>query len=106
MDYIKIEVPDMNDSISSVTLSGNAYRVRFTYNDTYDYWTFGLYDGKGNPIALGMKIVPIFTLNMFFGINETPIGAFGCRTRLERIGRKDFVNGNASFVYVPAIQEG
>lgn len=33
MDYTIIEVPDMNDSVSRVVLSGTAYLIRFTYND-------------------------------------------------------------------------
>ena len=38
-----IEVPDKNDSISRITLSGKEYYIRFTYNPSYDYWSFGLY---------------------------------------------------------------
>ena len=44
MDYTIIEVPDMNDSVSRVVLSGTAYLIRFTYNDSKDYWKFSLYD--------------------------------------------------------------
>lgn len=36
MDYTIIEVPDMNDSVSRVVLSGTAYLIRFTYNDSKD----------------------------------------------------------------------
>ena len=45
MDYIIIEVPDLNDSISRVVLNGNAYQIRFTWNETGGYWKFGLYAG-------------------------------------------------------------
>ena len=34
MDYIIIEVPDMNDSVSRIALNGKQYQLRFTYNDT------------------------------------------------------------------------
>ena len=34
MDAIVIEVPDMNDSVSRITLLGTQYQIRFTYNDT------------------------------------------------------------------------
>ena len=44
MDYTIIEVPDMNDSVSRVVLSGTAYLIRFTYNDSKDYWKFSLYE--------------------------------------------------------------
>jgi len=43
MEYIIIEVPDMNDSISRIVLNGTAYMLRFSYNDTCDYWKFSLY---------------------------------------------------------------
>ncbi len=42
MDAIAIEVPDMNDSVSKITLLGTQYQIRFTYNDTEGYWYFGL----------------------------------------------------------------
>ena len=58
MDYTIIEVPDMNDSVSRVVLSGTAYLIRFTYNDSKDYWKFSLYDSQNVPIVLGVKIVP------------------------------------------------
>ena len=44
MNYTIIDVPDMNDSISRIVLSGKQYQLRFTWNDTGGYWTFGLLD--------------------------------------------------------------
>ncbi len=35
MLYIK--VPDMNDSMSTLTIDGREYVLRFTYNEKYDY---------------------------------------------------------------------
>ena len=37
-----IEVPDMNDSVSTLSVDGKEYGLRFTYNERYDYWSFGL----------------------------------------------------------------
>jgi len=37
-----IKVPDQNDSVSALSIDGKEYRIRFTYNETYDYWSFGL----------------------------------------------------------------
>ena len=96
-----IEVPDMNDSISRIVLSGTPYQIRFTYNDTGDYWKFGLLNTLGEPIIQGMKIVPRFPLNIFYTVAKIPAGIFGVRTKLERIGRNDFKNGNASFIFCP-----
>ena len=42
-----IEVPDMNDSVSTLSIDGKEYGLRFTYNERYDYWSFGLYDEIG-----------------------------------------------------------
>ena len=101
MDFIKIEVPDMNDSVSRIVLSGKAYLIRFTYNDTCDYWKFSLDDTQNEPIALGIKIVPRFPLNVFYGVTKLPDGVFGVMTKLDRIGRNDFLNGNAQFIFCP-----
>lgn len=101
MDYIVIEVPDMNDSVSRVVLAGTAYLIRFTYNDTCDYWKFSLYNAQNEPIVLGIKIVPRFPLNVFYGVTKLPDGVFGVMTKLDRIGRNDFVDGNAQFVFCP-----
>lgn len=101
MEYTIIEVPDMNDSVSRVVLAGTAYLIRFTYNDTCDYWKFSLYNAQNEPIVLGIKIVPRFPLNVFYGVTKLPDGVFGVMTKLERIGRNDFVSGNAQFVFCP-----
>lgn len=102
MDYIIIEVPDMNDSISRIALQGKQYQIRFTYNDTGGYWSFGLMDSLGNPLLVGVKIVPQFPLNLFYGTVDLPLGIFAALTKQERIGRQDFVDGRAQFVFVPA----
>ena len=101
-DYTIIEVPDMNDSVSRIVLCGKQYQIRFTYNDTFDYWTFGLYDSLGEPIRIGVKIVPQMPLNLFWGTDLMPFGVFGVLSDLERIGRNDFVNGKAQFIFGPA----
>ncbi len=103
MEYIVIEVPDMNDSVSRIVLSGKVYLIRFTYNDTMDYWKFSLYNAQNDPIVVGVKIVPSFPLNVFYGVTKLPDGVFGVMTKLERIGRNDFVNKNAEFVFCPVI---
>ena len=64
MNYTIIDVPDMNDSISRIVLSGKQYQLRFTWNDTGGYWTFGLLDSLGAPLLIGVKVVPQFPLNL------------------------------------------
>lgn len=101
MEYTIIEVPDMNDSVSRVVLAGTPYLIRFTYNDTKDYWKFSLHNAQNEPIVIGIKIVPRFPLNVFYGVTKLPNGVFGVITNLERIGRNDFANGKAQFMFCP-----
>lgn len=101
MEYTIIEVPDMNDSVSRVVLSGTPYFIRFSYNDTRDYWKFSLYNAQSEPIVVGIKIVPNFPLNVFYGVTKLPDGVFGVISKLQRIGRNDFKEGNAQFIFCP-----
>ena len=102
MNRIEITVPDFNDSFSRVVLSGTQYLIRFSYIETFDYWTFGLYTTLQEPIVEGIKIVPQFPLNLFFNSRNMPNGVFGVFTELEKVGRDDFLNGKAIFAYIPA----
>lgn len=102
MEYIIIEVPDLNDSMSRIVLNGVPYQIRFSYNDTKDYWKFSLYDTQNNPIALGIKIVPNFPLNIFYGVTQLPSGVFAAKSKLDHIGRNDFKDGKAEFIFCPA----
>ena len=60
-----ITVPDYNDSFSRVVLAGKEYLIRFSYNFSGDYWTFGIFDHNRNPYVQGIKIVPNSPLNFF-----------------------------------------
>ena len=102
MKYTIIEVPDFNDSVSRIVLNGRQYQIRFTYNDRGGFWTFGLMDMQGKPLLIGVKIVPQFPLNLLLENEEMPAGVFAALTRQKRIGRRDFLEGNAEFVFIPA----
>lgn len=101
MDYTEITVPDMNDSVSTIVLGGTPCGIRFTWNDTGEYWIFGLYDSQNVPIQQGIKIVPKAVLNLFSGKSEMRKYVFGVLTKLEKIGRDDFKNGKARFIFTP-----
>lgn len=92
----------MNDSVSRIVLGGKQYQIRFTWNDRGGFWTFGLMDSLGAPLLVGVKIVPQFPLNLFFGTQNVPVGIFAALTDLESIGRLDFLEGKAKFVFAPA----
>ena len=105
MKYTEINVPDMNDSLSRITLQNKLYQARFTYNDTGDYWYFGLYTDLGDPIAIGMKIVPGIPVNLFFGRKEMPGGAFMCVGKIPRVGKDAFKDGLARFIFIHQVEE-
>lgn len=96
-----IRVPDMNDSFSRVVLCRKEYLLRFVYNGTYDYWTFGVYDMERNALLQQRKIVPLSPLTHFDVSVGIPQGVFGCFSRLAHVGRDDFRTGRAEFAFLP-----
>ena len=96
-----IEVPDMNDSISTISIDGTTYNLRFTYNDKYDYWSFGILDEDRKPIIAMTRIVPNFPIFHFYTGKNLPDGIFGCISDFSTVGRKAFINKTARFVYIP-----
>ena len=102
MARLDIAVPDLNDSFSRVVLDGTQYLIRFTWNDTAQRWSFGLYTIQREPLVQGQRMVPLFPLNLQIMGEEFPRGIFGVFSDLERVGRHDFLDGRAAFAYVSA----
>lgn len=98
---IYIKVPDMNDSLSQVSIDGKKYFLRFTYNERYDYWSFGIYNFDKKPIITMTKIVPNFPLRHFYTDAELPNGIFGCLSYKDRVTRYSFIKKEADFIYIP-----
>lgn len=98
---VYIEVPDQNDSFSRVVLGGEEVLIRFTYNASYDYWSFGIYDLEENPVLAMCKIVPQSPLTHFYQSLGLPEGIFGALSDLSSIGRDSFVDKDAKFVFIP-----
>ena len=67
---VGIQFPHEHDSFSEITLNGELLLIRFTYNDTFDYWTFGIYELNREPIVAAVKIVPNFPLNLFLSMRR------------------------------------
>ena len=99
-----IEVPDMNDSASSWSMDGKEYVIRFTYNEKYDYWSFGLYDEDSNPIIAMTKIVPNFPIFHYYTDTDIPDGIFGCLSDFDTVGRQAFNNKTAEFIFIPNVE--
>lgn len=102
MLYIK--VPDMNDSISTLSIDGVEYLLRFTYNEKYDFWNFGLYTVEEEPIIAMTRIVPNFPIMHFYTYTDIPKGIFGCLSDTDKVGRQAFNNQTAEFVYIPNVE--
>lgn len=98
---IYIAVPNMNDSVSDVTIDDVQYRLRFTYNETYDYWSFGVRTANNEPIIEGVRIVPNFPILYYCTDYRLPDGDFGCISDEAEVGRYAFENKTAEFVYIP-----
>ena len=98
---VYIEVPDQNDSFCRVVLDEREVLLRFTYNASHDYWSFGVYDLEERPILAMCKIIPLSPLTHFYGSLELPRGVFGVLTELEHIGRRAFIGKEARFVFIP-----
>lgn len=101
---IYIEVPDMNDSMSALSIDGVEYLIRFTYNEKYDFWNFGLYTDDEEPIIAMTRVVPNFPLNHYYTDTNIPSGIFGCLSDIEDVGRQAFKNRTAEFVYIPYVE--
>ena len=102
MLYIK--VPDMNDSVSDLSIDGKLYGLRFTYNERGDYWSFGLYDENRQPIIAMTRIVPNFPLLHYYTDSRLPDGIWGCLSLSDTVGRQAFNEGTAEFVYIPNVE--
>lgn len=93
--------PDQNDSFTRVVLDGDEYLFRFTYNYEGQFWVVGVYQNENSPLVAGMKIMPSFPINWYFRqYIELPKGFLAVVTRLEKIERESFMNGDAQLVYV------
>ena len=102
MNIIEISVPDHNDSYSRVVLEGVQYQIRFTWNEAAKRWSFGLYTMQKEPIAINIRLVPRFPLNLQIIDERMPQGIFGVYSDLDAVGRDNFLNGKATFAYIPA----
>ena len=96
-----IQVPDMNDSVSALSIDGKKYGLRFTYNEKFDYWSFGLLDEKNEPIIASTRIVPNFPILHYYTAEGIPDGIFGCISDSDKVGRNAFIDKVAEFVYIP-----
>jgi hypothetical protein len=96
---VYITVPDMNDSMSSITIDGVMYYLRFTYNEENNNWSFGVYDENEEPIVAMTKLVPYFPLLWQYRDSRLPDGEFYAFSDYNQIQRESFNRLDAEFVY-------
>ncbi len=92
--------PDSNDSLTRLVLNNKEYVFHFGFNYHFDCWTMGIYENYTVPIVACIKVVPEFPMTCYFKMAELPEGHIFVETTLDRIGRRDFADGKARFVFV------
>lgn len=104
---IQLSMIDANDFVQSATLDGTVYKLHYAWNDYAKQWTLGIRDAQGIDIIRGIAIVPNFPLLFQHHRTENvPKGEILAmvvdaeKQENQTIGRKDFVNGRFSIVYV------
>ena len=105
MVRIEITVPDFNDSFSRVVLDGKQYLIRFSWSETAQRWSFGLFTMQKEPIVQGIRMVPQFPLNLQIVGDTFPQGVFGVYSDVPAPGRTDYLDARAIFAYIPLVQE-
>ena len=95
-----IDIPDKNDSMSRITLSGREYFIRFTYNVRHEFWCFSLYN-TNQELLLGMvRVVPLSPITEYYTYTDLPDGKFGCEAQGD-IDRYAFKEKTARFFFIP-----
>lgn len=93
--------PDKNDSFTRIILDGVEYYFKFSYNYMGEFWTLGIFSSDKEPIVADIKITPTFPVNWYFRqYIELPKGILAVKASVEKIGRNDFADDNAKFVYI------
>ena len=100
LPIVYVGIPHYNDCFCRVLIRKVPYMLRFSYQKASDCWTFGIHDLKYNPIVQGIKIVPGIPLNIQYIDEALPPVYWGVKTNLDRVGYRDFWDGNAEFFYV------
>lgn len=104
---IALSMSDANDFVESAILDGVKYRLHFSWNGRMSQWTLDIRDAGNSDIVRGIAIVPNFPLLRQYkrhGIPRGEIVAVVVKPDLDgnqSIGRKDFVDGKFTLVYIP-----
>lgn len=100
---IKIKLPDLNDFIIQTTIDLVVYKFHFSWNDRGQYWTFEIMDQQKNLLLGRTKCIPNYNVLPQFKNEFIPEGSIiflHYDKKATTIGRNDFTNGLAEFLYL------
>lgn len=104
---IQISMYDANDFVESVILDGQTYKLHFGWNPYSQGWSMDVRNEKGEDLVRGVSVVPNFPLLHQHRRIALPTGELMAvvvnqdAPGNQQIGRKDFLNGKFSLVYIP-----
>ncbi len=107
---IKLSMIDANDFVQTAILDGNTYKLRFSWNSYSQCWLLDVRTNTNVDIVRGISVVANFPLLKQHKRNGLPRGEIMAvvindkEKSNQTIGRKDFINGKFSFVYVPEVE--
>lgn len=107
---IQISMVDANDFVETVTLEGEPYKLHFSWNDFAQQWTVDVRNMQNVDIVRGIAVVPNYPLFLQHHRAGLPRGELmaivvdSSKADNQTIGRKSFVNGLYSLVYVPEVE--
>ena len=107
---IQISMYDANDFVESVILDGNTYKLHFGWNPYSRSWTMDVRNEKSEDLVRGISVVPNFPLlhqhrRIILPAGEIMAVVVNPESReSQQIGRKDFLNGRFSLVYIPKVE--
>lgn len=105
---ISITMYDANSFTETVILDDEPYKLQFNWNDNAQQWYMSISTNDNVEIARGLSIVPNLPLFSFYRRENLPLGELMAvivnqdGAENQSIGRNDFLNGNATLVYIPA----
>lgn len=104
---ITLSMLDANDFYETAVLDGEQYNLHFAYNARAKTWTLDIRTSENADIVRGIPMVPNFPLlhqyRRHVGLPQGELIAVITSpvARNELIGRKDFIRGRATLVYIP-----
>lgn len=105
---ITIGLMDANSFVKAVILDNLALRLRFDWNDHQQQWYMDICGNDNADIIRGLPLVANYPLlKQYRRHQKIPPGELLAVLTNEQdaaIGRKDFINGRASLVYVPEVE--